>query len=288
MEKNNAEDQFVGELFAPLQNYMLFAYSLKLNFDNRPNPSTTQSELLFEMIKSGRENLYKNVVYLMPENTPPELFESIKKVTDKFDVNDNLMLTAALILIMGNITGSLLIAADNYLRYTGKKSIILEELKGKNNKLRFDNKILDPKEKQEDTIFNRYKLLFKKLRRRPTDEELAVPTEIADLKVKGKMKNSLVVKIGRIRREPTFIYKQVTWLDRLQNNKKIKDSLLKEAANKEIKRLQKLYEKTTNKEIQRSERSIDYTFDENRYHGKYQNIIENEGNSYLTPEKKTK
>lgn len=282
---NKAEEQFIEELLAPIQNFLLFVTALSLPSQNHPNPSIHPSQLITGLIKSGKVNLYDLIIQLLPENTPPELHTMIKNATDNIDEMSNLILITALILIMANVTGSVVVAADSYLSHSGKKSDKLQDLIGK---LQLNTKILNPEEKQEDTIFERYKLLFKKFGRRPTDEELAVPTEKADMKLNEKKKNSLIIKIGRIRREYTFIYKQMKWLSKLHSNKKIKDNALKEAAGKEIKRLSKLYNKSMNDRENKSAHTDEVPLDENLYYGRQKNVFENDGNSYITPTKKHK
>ena len=71
-------------------------------------------------------------------------------------------------------------------------------------------------------------------------------------------------KIGRIRRKPTFIIKQINWLKSITDDNRIKDSKLKQEAVNEMSRLGVLLTKQIKKK-EKNQKRKELPFDDTRY-----------------------
>jgi hypothetical protein len=168
-----------------------------------------------------------------------------------------------LLIITGNIMVQVLESADEYLLFSGKSSDKLNELKEKLSFFKNMNKILNSKQVNDETILKKYTILFKEFSRRPTDAELATPTE-KNSTLNEKQKEKLINKIGRIRRNPEFIIRQINWLKDIVDDKRIKDYDLKKSASDEMSRLAISLDKQTRKQ-QKYQRRKELPLDEDSY-----------------------
>lgn len=260
---NKAEEKLIEDLFEPFKNFFFLLQAVTVSTQDFPNPSVHPSQLMGNLFKSGVFDFHKIIDSLLHDDTPDLIKNLINETTSKLGVIENMTLSMVLLIITGNIMVQVLESADEYLLFSGKSSDKLNELKEKLSFFKNMNKILNSKQVNDETILKKYTILFKEFSRRPTDAELATPTE-KNSTLNEKQKEKLINKIGRIRRNPEFIIRQINWLKDIVDDKRIKDYDLKKSASDEMSRLAISLDKQTRKQ-QKYQRRKELPLDEDSY-----------------------